>query len=169
MNSNDIERLTQPDSVASLEFLVRVAIKSHYGLHERQLNRMLKLATKSSGPVGESLVLLCERRLDNVLMLAGLTRSRAEAKQAIHHGHIVVNEQSIAVPAYLVAAGDRVTVPRRRTIQSRFQKLPPDCMIPANWLTLEPENFTIAVARVPTLDEATLPVDLQKLKSLFLA
>jgi small subunit ribosomal protein S4 len=169
MNSNDIERLTQPDSLASLEFLVRVAIKSHYGLHERQLNRLMKLAAKSPGPIGETLVLLCERRLDNVLMLAGLTGSRSEAKQAVHHGHICVNEQCVKVPAYLVAPGDRVTAPRRKAIQTRFHKLNADRVNLADWLTLDPENCAIVVARLPTLDEATLPVDLQKLKHLFTA
>jgi len=66
-------------------------VKRYYGLYERQFKRFYEMATKQQGNTGENLMVLLERRLDNVLRRGGLAYSHAQARQFIGHGHILVN------------------------------------------------------------------------------
>ena len=62
-------------------------IKHYYGLGERQLRRYFEKVTHKKGNTAEELLILCERRLDNVVRRAGFTKSRPQARQGIVHGH----------------------------------------------------------------------------------
>ena len=60
-------------------------VKHYYGLGERQLRRYFNKATRMQGNTGEQLLLICERRLDNVIRRAGLTKTRPQARQGVAH------------------------------------------------------------------------------------
>ncbi|HND53495.1 MAG TPA: 30S ribosomal protein S4, partial [Pirellulaceae bacterium] len=74
-----------------LALMEKQKIKHYYGLGERQLRRIFDLASRAKGNTGETLLILCERRLDNVVRRAGFTRTRPQARQGIVHGHFQVN------------------------------------------------------------------------------
>ena len=82
--------------------------KYSYGLFERQFKRFFADAEKKTGITGDNLVVLLERRLDNVVYKLGFSDSRSQARQLILHGHILVNEHKINIPSYLVNEGDTI-------------------------------------------------------------
>ena len=80
-------------------------IKHYYGLGEQQLRRYFGITTRKTGDTGVMLLLLCERRLDNVVRRAGFTRTRPQARQGIVHGHFQVNGIKVTKPSYILRAG----------------------------------------------------------------
>jgi small subunit ribosomal protein S4 len=81
-----------------------------YGLLEKQFRRTFAEAARSRGITGETLLVLLERRLDNVTYRLGFAGSRAEARTLVRHGHIIVNGKKVNIPSYTVRVGDVVSV-----------------------------------------------------------
>src|SRR6266478_4479605 len=104
-------------------------LKRFYGLFERQFRRYFELASRSKENTGEVLLVLMERRLDNVVHRLGFAPNRASARQMVAHGHVLLNGRMCNIPSLLVKAGDTVTVKSRpRSLQlARFslQESPP--------------------------------------------
>jgi small subunit ribosomal protein S4 len=92
-----------------------------YGVLERQFRRYFAEATKGKSSTGENLLKLLESRLDNVVYRMGMGSTRAEARQLVTHGSILVNGKRLNVPSALVRAGDVVTVADRAKGQLRIQ------------------------------------------------
>jgi small subunit ribosomal protein S4 len=80
-----------------------------YGILERQFRRFFEDAERQAGITGENLLALLERRLDNVIYRLGFADSRAQARQLVRHGHILVNGHRADVPSYLVKEGDTIS------------------------------------------------------------
>lgn len=85
-------------------------VRKTYGVSESQFKRYYEMARSQRGATGENLIVLLERRLDNIVYRSGFSTSRAEARQLIDHGHFRVNGRKTDVPSYLVKAGDIVEV-----------------------------------------------------------
>jgi small subunit ribosomal protein S4 len=85
-------------------------VKRTYGLLERQFRGYFHKAERAQGPTGENLIVMLERRLDNVVWRAGLASSRAQARQFVLHGHVKVNGRKVNIPSYLVAAGEELVL-----------------------------------------------------------
>src|SRR5438067_3716291 len=93
-------------------------LKRFYGLFERQFRRYFALASRSKENTGEALLVLMERRLDNVVHRLGFAPNRASARQLVTHGHVQVNGKACDIPSLLVKPGDTVTIKSRpRTLQ----------------------------------------------------
>ena len=84
--------------------------KYTYGVLERQFRNMFKKATAAPGITGETLLQLCESRLDNVVYRMGISPSRSGARQLVSHRHITVNGEKVNIPSYQLQAGDVVGV-----------------------------------------------------------
>ena len=84
--------------------------KYTYGVLERQFRSLFKKASASKGITGEVLLQLLESRLDNVVYRMGIAKTRAAARQFVSHRHIIVNENVVNIPSYLVKPGDVVGV-----------------------------------------------------------
>lgn len=85
-------------------------VKRIYGVLERQFRRYFKMAERMKGITGDNLILLLERRLDNLVCRMGFARSREEARQLVTQGHFTVNGKRVNIPSYLVLQGDVVAV-----------------------------------------------------------
>ena len=81
-----------------LALMEKQKIKHFYGLGERQLRRYFQKAGRTKGNTGEQLLMLCERRLDNVVRRVGFTATRPQARQGVAHGHFTVNDTASAGP-----------------------------------------------------------------------
>lgn len=92
-----------------------------YGVLERQFKRFFQLATKLKGSTGENLLLLLERRLDNVVYRMGFASTRAEARQLVSHRGILVNGRIVNIPSYLVNSNDEVEVKEKCKGQLRIR------------------------------------------------
>lgn len=135
-------------------------IKYYYGLGERQLRRLFDHARRSKGNTGEALLLLCERRLDNVVREAGFATTRPQARQGVSHGHFTVNGRHTDVASMIVRPGDVIHVKRRANLASQYAARVKeyDGQVP-NWLAVDADQLAITVLRLPTADEITLPVE----------
>ena len=85
-------------------------VKRMYGVAERQFRGYYYKANRMKGATGENLLVLLERRLDNIVYRFGFAGDHAEARQLVRHGHITVNGKRIDIPSYLVRAGEVVSV-----------------------------------------------------------
>ncbi len=85
-------------------------VKRMYGIMERQFAKYMNEAFKSKGNTGEALLVILERRLDNIVYRLGFAPSRPAARQLVSHRHVVVNGKRVNIPSYQVKTGDVVTM-----------------------------------------------------------
>ncbi len=85
-------------------------VKYIYGVTEKQIHKLYEVATKNPTATGAALLGLLERRLDNVIYRLGWSPTRAAARQAVAHNHIVVNGKKMNIPSYTVKVSDVITV-----------------------------------------------------------
>lgn len=94
----------------SLQLREKQKVKRMYGLLENQFRRTFTEAARTKGITGETLLILLERRLDNVTYRLGFASSRAEARLLVRHGHMLVNGRRVNIPSFTVKVGDVVSV-----------------------------------------------------------
>jgi len=134
--------------------------KRFYGLLEGQFRGFFAKAAKQGGNTGENLLVLLERRLDNVVKVSGLAASRAQARHLIRHGHIEVNGRKVDIPSYLVKEGDVVRPTPKDNILSLARQNREDAGHPEpGWLTVNDADLTVQVARLPLRQEVSLETD----------
>lgn len=135
-------------------------IKFYYGFREKQLRRYFAKARRMKGNTGEQLLILCERRLDNVVRRAGLALTRPQARQGITHAHFQVNGRTVKTPSIIVRPGDVVTVRNRPNLRTIYQGIIESGGLPAcEWIAVNPSELKATVTAVPTYEDVTLPVD----------
>jgi small subunit ribosomal protein S4 len=81
-------------------------VKHYYGVLERQFRKYYHEAVKGKGNTGDALMVILERRLDNIVHRLGFGQSRAQARQMIRHGHITVNGDTVTIPSYQIRISD---------------------------------------------------------------
>jgi small subunit ribosomal protein S4 len=135
-------------------------VKHYYGLGERQLRRFFDKAARMPGNTGEHLLLLCERRLDNVVRRAGFAKTRPQARQGIVHGHFQVNGKKVTKPSLILRPGDVITLRPKDKIQELYRGiLTVSQAEPTDWLTSDAETLSITVQGLPGPSDISLPVD----------
>ena len=144
-------------------------VKRLYGLLEKQFARTMKRAARMKGRAGENLLILLERRLDNVVYRMGFATSRAEARQLVKHGHFLVNGRKATIPSITVRAGAKVSVREKsRTVTRIAGAL--DALesrsIP-QWLEVDKEDFTGSVKALPEREDITMPIQEQLIVELY--
>jgi small subunit ribosomal protein S4 len=143
-----------------LALMEKQKIKHYYGLGERQLRRYFDSVSRKKGNTGELLLLVCERRLDNVVRRAGFTRTRPQARQGITHGHFEVNGRKVTKPSYSLRPGDVIAVRNRENLRTMYRGIAGDVSgEPLDWVTFEPEALSATVQGNPGPSDISLPVD----------
>jgi small subunit ribosomal protein S4 len=138
-------------------------VRHYYGLSQRQLRRFYQMAKKLAGNTGENLLLLCERRLDNVFWKAGFTHTRAQARQAISHGHVLLNGRGADVPSILVNVDDVIQVRKRENLSKLYKATAEEVdRPPSPFLAADKENLLVKVARLPDNEDVGLPVNISQ-------
>jgi small subunit ribosomal protein S4 len=137
--------------------------KRFYGVFERQFRRYFAMAERQKGNTGENLVVILERRLDNVCYRGRFAVSRSQARQLIAHGHIFINGRKVDVPGYLVAPGD-VIAPGPREVSLKlvreFQEVSKAREAPT-WMQVEESPPSIKIASLPNRAESSAPIEEQ--------
>ena len=144
-------------------------VKRIYGVLERQFRRYFHEADRKKGITGEHLLQMLERRLDNVVYALGFASSRAQARQLVRHGHILVDARKTSIPSYQVRAGQAITVREgsrqnvqvKAALESALGRGVPD------WLQLDADGFTGKVQALPTREEIKLPIQEQLIVELY--
>lgn len=144
-------------------------VKRMYGILERQFRRYFRLAEKMKGVTGENLLLILERRLDNMVYRMGFADSRNQARQFVRHGHFLVNGGSVNIPTYLVKIGDVVAVKERsrkiKEIREAVEAV--DRRRIPEWVELDKEKLTAKVVALPTREQITMPIQEQLIVELY--
>lgn len=144
-------------------------VKRMYGLLEKQFARTMKRATRMKGRAGENLLVLLERRLDNVIFRMGFATSRAEARQLIRHGHFLVDGRKASIPSMALRTGASVSVREKSRKISRIagalealegKSLP-------QWLEIDKDSFRGKVKALPVREDITMPIQEQLIVELY--
>ncbi len=125
-----------------------------YGILERQFRRFFAQAEKQAGITGENLLVLLERRLDNVVYRLGFADSRAQARQLVRHGHIMLNGHKTDIPSCLVDEGDVISWREQSTQTEYYKQLVQsiESKLVLDWLSLDRPNLVGRVLSLPTPD-----------------
>ena len=110
------KRANRKMSEYGLQLREKQKAKFIYGVLEKPFRNYYKKAEKMNGMVGENLMILLERRLDNVVFRMGLARTRQEARQIVDHKHVLVNGKCVNIPSYLIKAGDTIQIKENKKI-----------------------------------------------------
>lgn len=152
-----------------LQLREKQKVKRIYGILERQFRNYFDRAERVKGITGEQLLILLERRLDNVVHRLGFATSRAQARQLVRHSHFLVNGRKVNIPSYLVNPGDvievkeksRNLVPILNALEAVEQRgIPP-------WLELDKPNFRGIVHALPDRESITIPINEQLVVELY--
>jgi small subunit ribosomal protein S4 len=134
-------------------------VKRTYGLLERQFRTYFEKAERTKGPTGSNLMIMLERRLDNVVYRAGLAGSRAQARQLVLHGHIRVKDRKVNIPSFLVTVGDEVAL--KTTMHENAMVLEARNLAQsqglAPWLDIDRANFKAKVVAMPRREDVQTP------------
>lgn len=148
-------RLRRKSSDYSLGLNEKQKLRYTYGLTEKQFRLTFEQAKKTRGVTGEIFLQLLESRLDNVIYLIGMGKTRAATRQFVTHGHIKVNGHKVDIPSYRVKPGDVVEVSEssssrqlasRAIEDNRFRNIP-------EWLSLQSDALRATVNRLPQREE----------------
>ena len=144
-------------------------VKRIYGVLEKQFRNYFKEADKKRGVTGDNLLISLERRLDNAVYSLGFASSRAQARQLVRHGHVVIDGQKTTIPSYQVKAGQQISI-KQSSRKNEFVRASVETArgrgIP-NWLDLDPENFVGKVTAMPTRDDIKNPIEEQLIVELY--
>ena len=140
-----------------------------YGVLEKQFRLYYEKAKKMPGITGENLLILLERRLDNVVYRMGLASTRRQARQLVTHGHIAVNGKRVDIPSALVKAGDVVSVMENSLNKAYFKGMNEKlaAVTAPAWLVMNAEALNAKVDRFPTREEIDVPVVEQSIVELY--
>jgi len=145
----------------SIQLREKQKVKRMYGLLEKQFRRTFAAAARTKGITGETLLVLLERRLDNVTYRVGFAGSRAEARTLVRHGHILVNGKKVNIPSYTVRVGDVISVkePSRQmtrvlsAMEGSQRRGVPD------WAEVDRDACSGKIKLLPSRSDVTMPIN----------
>ncbi|MEM9479557.1 MAG: 30S ribosomal protein S4 [Verrucomicrobiota bacterium] len=155
------------------EFAIALAEKQklrlQYGLLEKQFRRYFQDAQRQRGVTGTLLIQLLERRLDNVIYRFGFANTRSGARQFVGHGHVLVNGRRCDIPSYNCRPGDVIAVrdnPRSKQLALRGLDMT-QAMVKPDWVSVDTENLSGSVIRIPEREEVDPMVNEQLVVELY--
>ncbi len=143
-----------------LQLREKQKVRSIYGVLERQFQNYFEKASRQKGVTGENLLTMLERRLDNAVYRLGFASSRAQSRQLVGHGHILVNSSKVNIPSFQIQQGDIVSVKEKSQKVSNIAaavEMVGGRGIP-DWLELDSLNYSGKVLTLPKRDNVNLPV-----------
>lgn len=152
-----------------LQLIEKQKAKFIYGILERQFHNYYHKAKKMEGNTGETLMILLERRIDNVVFRLGMANTRRQARQIVRHGHIAVNGKRLDIPSALVEVGDVISVMEHSRSNEFFKGMDETLATKATpaWLVLDAANLSGKVDRFPTREEIDVPIEEYRIVELY--
>ncbi len=152
-----------------LQLREKQKVRRVYGILEDQFRAYFEKAARSKGMTGENLLLMLERRLDNVVYRLGFATSRPEARQLVRHGHILVAGKKVNIPSYQVVLGQDIVVrekDRQNPAILRALDLTGGRSVPP-WLQLTRETMSGKVISAPKREDVNFPIQEQMVVELY--
>ena len=161
-NRNPKGQMRRKQSEYALQLNEKQKVKFVYGMLEKQFRSYYERAEKMPGKSGDNLLILCERRLDNVVYHLGFAQTRRQARQLVNHGHFTVDGRKVNIPSYQVKPGQVIAVAQKSRSSVLFTKLTgedaPFVTVP-EWLSLERNELKGTVLRMPERADVDFPVE----------
>lgn len=160
-SNRTLNRASRKMSEYGLQLREKQKAKFIYGVLEKPFRNYYKKAERMKGMTGENLMVLLERRLDNVIFRLGFARTRREARQIVGHKHVLVNGKSVNIPSYLIKAGDVIEIREKSRSLQRYKdivEVTGGRLVP-EWLDQDLEGLKGTVKELPTREIIDVPVD----------
>lgn len=153
----------------ALQLREKQKVRRMYGLLEGQFKRYFNIADRSKGVTGKNLLVMLERRLDNVVYRAGFANSRSQARQLVNHGHFLINGRKVDVPSYQVKEADNIQVKenskKNPVIQEAQEVMARRGGI--EWLEVDEKALKATVKALPTREDIQFPINEQLIVELY--
>jgi small subunit ribosomal protein S4 len=163
------ERRGRKVSDYGIQLREKQKVKRMYGLTEKQFRLFFKRANQQKGITGTNLLVMLERRLDNLVYRMGFVNSRTQGRHLVRHNHFTVNGKKVNIPSFLVKPGDVVEVcEKSRAIQTINDAL--DAVVRRGvpqWIELEKEAFKGVIKGLPVREDLTMPIQEQLIVELY--
>lgn len=160
-SNRELKRSNKKMSEYGLQLREKQKAKFIYGVLEKPFHNYYEKAEKMKGMTGENLMILLERRLDNVIFRMGLARTRREARQIVGHKHVLVNGKRVNIPSYLVKAGDTVEIREKCKGSQRYKDIleVTGARLVPEWIDVDQENLKASIKELPAREVIDVPVD----------
>ena len=145
----------------ALQLREKQKAKFIYGVLEKPFRNYYEKADKMKGMTGENLMVLLERRLDNVIFRMGFARTRREARQVVDHKHVLVNGKVVNIPSYLIKAGDVIEIKEKARSLQRYKdivEVTGGRLVP-EWMESDIEALKGTIKNLPSREMIDVPVD----------
>lgn len=161
-------RFRKPSDYA-VQLREKQKVKQIYGVFEAQFRRFFQEAERVRGVTGETLLIMLESRLDNVVYRLGFASSRTQGRQMVRHSLVTVNGKKVNVPSFQVKVGDVISLKEKQkknalvteNMQGASRRGLP------SWLELDSAAFKGVVKALPNREEITLPIQEQLIVELY--
>ena len=154
--------MRRKQSEYALQMNEKQKVKFVYGMLEKQFRSYYEKAARMPGKTGDNLLILCERRLDNVVFALGFASTRRQARQLVNHGHFTVDGRRVNIPSYLVKPHQVIAVAEASRSSAVFKRLTgedaPVVTTPA-WLERDRNELKGTVLQMPTREDVPFPVE----------
>ena len=153
------QRSNRKMSEYGLQLREKQRAKFIYGVQEKQFRNTFNKAAKKKGIAGENLLIMLEKRLDNVVYRMGLSMTRREARQLVVHGHYLVNGKKVNIPSYQVKPGDVISVREKSLRSPKFQDIKDMTVGVPQWLDVNRDKLEGKILADPTRDQIDTPIE----------
>ena len=145
------------------------ATRRYYGILEKQFKNYYEEAARKEGMTGENLLVLLERRLDNVVFRMGLAESHREARQLVLHAHFTLNGKKVNIPSILVKPGDVISVKEASRDSAKIKALAEalESKNAPKWLDVDKTNLTAKVVSFPAREDIDFDFNEQLIVELY--
>ena len=143
--------------------------RRYYGVLEKQFRHYYDMAEKMEGITGTNLLILLERRLDNVIYRMGMAESRKEARQLVLHAHFTLNGKKVSIPSILIKAGDVIAVKESSKENAKIKALAEALATKTSpkWIEKDAANLTAKIVSLPARDDIDFEFDEQLIVELY--
>ena len=158
---NSGNQVRKKKSEYALQLQEKQKVKFVYGIMEKQFHSYYEKASRMPGKTGDNLLVLIERRLDNVVFRLGFAATRREARQLVNHGHFTVNGRRVNIPSFQVKPGMVITPKESsRNLEKIKANVEANAFRQApRWLEYDAANMIAKVIAVPTREDIDMPIE----------
>ena len=154
---NPNQRRRKP-SEYSIQLNEKQKVKFVYGLLEKQFKNTYEKAAKRPGSAGENLLIMLERRIDNVVYRMGFAATRREARQLVSHGHFLLNGKKANIPSMELKEGDVILVKEKSQSSPKFKQLRDMIITTPKWVTIDTDKLEGKILALPQRDDIDVPI-----------
>ena len=152
------QRNNRKMSEYGLQLREKQRAKFVYGVQEKQFRNTFEKAQKRPGSAGANLLIMLERRFDNVVYRMGFAATRREARQLVSHGHFTVNGKKANIPSMELNEGDVIAVKEKSKSSPKFKQIRDMIITTPKWVTIDVDKLEGKIIALPTREDIDVPI-----------